>query len=105
GFIGSHVADELLRARYRVRALDSLSPQVHGSDAVRPTYLDPDVELQPGDVRDPATLRRALKDVSGVFHFAAKVGVGQSMYEIADYTATNNDGTAHLLEAIIKEPI
>ncbi len=29
GFIGSHLADELLRRGYRVRALDALSPQVH----------------------------------------------------------------------------
>ena len=39
GFIGSHLADELLSAGYRVRALDSLVPQVHGQ-RMRPSYLD-----------------------------------------------------------------
>src|SRR5438128_5072494 len=105
GFIGSHLADELLRRGYRVRALDNLLPQVHGPDAQRPDYLNREVELVVGDVRDPRMLRRALKDIDAVFHFAAMVGVGQSMYEIAQYTAVNNLGTAVLLEALIEKPV
>jgi dTDP-L-rhamnose 4-epimerase len=105
GFIGSHLADELLATGYKVRVLDSLSQQVHGPDLERPDYLADDVELQLGDVRDPEAVRKALQNIDAVYHFAAKVGVGQSMYEIADYTATNNDGTAVLLEALIKRPI
>ncbi len=101
GFIGSHVADELLRHGYSVRALDSLSPQVHGATPQRPSYLDPEVELLVGDVRDRLFVRRALRDVEAVYHFAAKVGVGQSMYQIADYTSVNNEGTAILLEEIV----
>lgn len=104
GFIGSHLADTLLAHGYDVRVLDNLSPQVHGADAGRPDYLADEVELQIGDVRDPAEVRRALQGVDAVFHFAAKVGVGQSMYQIADYTAVNNDGTAVLLEALIERP-
>src|SRR4051794_28909732 len=90
GFIGSHVADELLRGGYTVRALDSLIPQVHGEGARRPSYLHRDVELVEGDVRDPAALRRALRGVDAVYHFAARVGVGQSMYEVAEYVSVNN---------------
>lgn len=104
GFIGSHLADELLRAGHRVRALDNLSPQVHGDLATtgrrRPSYLSDDVELIVGDVRDPSITRRALIGVDVVYHFAAAVGVGQSMYEISRYTEINNLGTANLLEAI-----
>lgn len=105
GFIGSHVADELLRQGYRVRALDCLDPQVHGSDARRPEYLDPEVELVVGDVRDRQQLRDALRGVDAVVHLAAKVGVGQSMYQIVDYTSVNNEGTATLLEALIERPV
>jgi dTDP-L-rhamnose 4-epimerase len=105
GFIGSHLADELLRHGHRVRALDNLSAQVHGPDASRPDYLHPDVELNRGDVRDPAAVRRALNGIDAVYHLAAVVGVGQSMYEVADYTSTNNLGTAVLLEALIKRPV
>jgi dTDP-L-rhamnose 4-epimerase len=104
GFIGSHLADELLSSGYQVRALDSLVSQVHDT-RLRPAYLDPEVELIVGDVRDRAAVDRALDDVDAVFHLAAQVGVGQSMYQIADYTSTNVVGTATLLEAIIERPV
>ena len=102
GVIGAHRADELLRHGYAVRALDNLSPQVHGPRATRPDYLDDDVELLVGDVRDAAAVREALADVDAVYHFAAAVGVGQSMYEIANYTSLNNLGTAVVLEAMVE---
>jgi dTDP-L-rhamnose 4-epimerase len=105
GFLGSHLADELLARGYHVRALDNLSPQVHGEHARRPDYLDPEIELMRGDVRDGDTVRRALKGVEAVFHFAAIVGVGQSMYEIRHYTDINNVGTATLLEALMKSHV
>src|SRR5215218_1265793 len=102
GFIGSHLADELLEHGYQVRALDNLSDQVHGQDSGRPGYLNPDVELIEGDVRDPEAVRAALDGVDAVYHFAARVGVGQSMYEIEKYTSVNNLGTAVLLEALLE---
>ena len=105
GFIGAHVAAELLRHGHKVRVLDNLCPQVHGPERKRPEYLSKDVELQVGDVRDPDAVKRALKDVDAVYHFVSLVGVGQSMYQIADYTQVNNVGTAVLLEAILKHPI
>jgi len=105
GFIGSHLADELLEKGYKVRALDNLSEQVHGPDAVRPDYLHPDVELIIGDVRDKNAVKRALEGIDAVFHFAAMVGVGQSMYQLTDYTDVNNLGTAVLLEALIENPV
>lgn len=105
GFLGSHLADELLRHGYAVRVLDNLSPQVHGPDRGRPAYLSRDVELQVGDVRSADDVRRALGGIDAVVHFAAMVGVGQSMYELAAYTSVNNLGTAVLLEALIQKPI
>jgi dTDP-L-rhamnose 4-epimerase len=105
GFIGSHLADALLSRGHRVRALDNLAPQVHGNEGTRPEYLVSDVELIHGDVRDPDAVRRALDGVDVVYHLAAAVGVGQSMYEIAQYTAVNNLGTAVLLEALAAQPV
>ena len=105
GFIGSHLADELLAHGYRVRALDNLSRQVHGIRTEPPEYLSPKVEFMRGDVRDAATVRKALEGVDAAFHFAAAVGVGQSMYEMAEYTSVNNLGTAILLQEMIKAPI
>ena len=103
GFIGSHLADELLAAGYSVRALDVLVDQVHEGD--RPEYLSPDVELIPGDVRSEDVVRGALESVDAVVHLAARVGVGQSMYEQADYAAANTVGTAVLLDALAERPV
>jgi dTDP-L-rhamnose 4-epimerase len=99
GFVGSHLADGLLRAGHELRVLDDLTPQVHA--AGRPGYLSADVELITGDVRDPRCLKRALAGIEVVFHFAAVVGVGQSMYEISRYMSVNTGGTAQLLQAIL----
>jgi dTDP-L-rhamnose 4-epimerase len=59
GFIGSHVARHLLALGHEVRALDSLSEPVH-ADGTRPAYLEPEVDLIVGDVRDVRALERAL---------------------------------------------
>lgn len=105
GFIGSHVAREMLRNGYQVRVLDSLTPQVHGPGRKRPDYLPEDAELIVGDIRDEATVRRALKGIDAVYHFVASVGVGQSMYQISDYTSVNNLGTATLLQILTEKPV
>jgi dTDP-L-rhamnose 4-epimerase len=101
GFIGSHLADRLLTDGHEVRALDNLDPQVH-ADGERPDYLDAAVELQTGDVRDRDAARRALDGVDAVVHFAAAVGVGQSMYEIERYTSINAIGAAVVLEEALE---
>jgi dTDP-L-rhamnose 4-epimerase len=105
GFIGSHLTDELLVNGYQVRILDNLSPQVHGPGQRRPAYLSREAELIVGDVRDARVLRRSLKGVDAVFHLAAMVGVGQSMYQISEYTSVNNDGTANLLQLLVEKPV
>jgi dTDP-L-rhamnose 4-epimerase len=105
GFIGSHLCDELLKFDYEVTVLDNLCEQVHGINCDRPEYLSPKVELIKGDVRDVELVEKLVKSTDIVFHFAALVGVGQSMYEIVNYTSVNNLGTSVLLEAIIKYPV
>jgi dTDP-L-rhamnose 4-epimerase len=105
GFIGSHTANDLLARGYKVRALDSLVPQVHGPERKRPAYLSKDVELIIGDLRDPSAVSAALAGVDAVIHLVGLVGVGQSMYQIADYTSVNNLGTAELLEALSAHPV
>jgi dTDP-L-rhamnose 4-epimerase len=105
GFIGSHLADDLLARGHHVRVLDNLSPQVHGSTDRPPAYLHAAVEFVAGDVRYPGAVARALDGIDAVFHLAAAVGVGQSMYEIRAYTEVNDVGTAVLLEALIARPV
>lgn len=101
GFVGSHLVDALVARGDRVRILDNLDPQVHGPERRRPPWLSPDAELVVGDVRDRDVVDRSLRGMEVVYHLAAAVGVGQSMYQIADYTATNTLGTAHLLQSLV----
>jgi dTDP-L-rhamnose 4-epimerase len=103
GFVGSHLVDALLSRGDRVRVFDNLDPQVHGPGERRPVWLSGEAELLIGDMRDSDAVARCLRGSDVVFHLAAAVGVGQSMYQITDYTATNTLGTAHLLQAIVDE--
>jgi dTDP-L-rhamnose 4-epimerase len=76
-----------------------LIPQVHN---VRPPdYLSPEVELIAADIRNPKSVREALDGIDIIFHLAATVGVGQSMYEISRYMSVNTIGTAELLQAML----
>ncbi len=103
GFIGSYLVEDLITRGHAVRVLDSLVEQVHGPAAERPVYLHPAAEFIRGDVRDTGILRRALDGVEVVFHEAAEVGVGQSMYEVTRYVGGNTYATAALLEVLANE--
>ena len=100
GFVGSHLADALLARGDTVRIYDNLSPQVHAGG--RPGYLSLEVEFVRGDMQDVEKLRSAIRNVDVIFHLAAAVGVGQSMYEIARYVEANTQGTANLLQVLLE---
>jgi len=103
GFVGSHLADALLKDGCAVRALDSLAPLVHGRTRKPPAYLAKDVAFVRGDLRDRDAVRKAIRGVSVISHQAAAVSVAQSMYEIADYVEANSFGTAVLLDVLANE--
>ncbi|MBM4085274.1 MAG: SDR family NAD(P)-dependent oxidoreductase, partial [Planctomycetes bacterium] len=73
GFVGSHLADALLKDGCAVRALDSLAPLVHGRSRKPPAYLAKDVAFVRGDLRDRDAVRKALRGVSVISHQAAAV--------------------------------
>jgi dTDP-L-rhamnose 4-epimerase len=100
GFIGSFLVDELVARGHEVRIYDALVPQVHGPQRAVPTYLNPAAEFIQGDMRDRESLARALAGVDVVYHLAAAVGVGQSMYQIQYYTEANTLGGAVLLDLL-----
>jgi dTDP-glucose 4,6-dehydratase len=98
GFIGSHLAEHLVRTGYVVRAF------VHYNSAGRRGWLDQselasDIEFVPGDVRDHDAVRRAIADVDVVFHLAALVGIPYSYVTPQAYVRTNVDGALNVLEA------
>jgi dTDP-L-rhamnose 4-epimerase len=99
GFLGSHLSDALLERGFDVRVFDCLSPQVHPGGF--PGYLSPEVEFILGDMRDLDRLRKAVRGAEVIFHLAAAVGVGQSMYEISNYMGANTLGTANLLQVLL----
>ncbi len=103
GFVGSHLVDALLARGHRVRVYDVLDRQVHPGGRV-PSYLAEDIEFVHGDVRDRERLKDALAGVEVVFHQAAYVGVGQSMYQIRRYVDGNSVGGATLLDILANEP-
>jgi dTDP-L-rhamnose 4-epimerase len=101
GFIGSHLAPALLARGYRVRVLDSLISQVHGPHGQFPSHLNGEIEWVRGDVCNSKQVSRALEGVDRVFHLAALTGVGQSMYQVDEYTRVNVGGTSTLLQCLI----
>ncbi len=87
GFVGWHVASLLVEKGYRVRAM------------VRPTsqLKELDVERVPGDLRDSASLEKAVVGCAGVFHVAADYRLWSKHPK--DMYLSNVDGTRNLLEA------
>ena len=103
GFVGSHTADALLSKGHAVRVFDNLDPQVHGQNPEIPAYLNKKVEFIHGDVRDRGALQNALSGMDAVYHLAAAVGVGQSMYAVEKYVEVNSLGGAVLLDILANE--
>ena len=92
GFIGSHLAERLYQSGYKVRVLDNLSQG-------RREWVHPSADFIEGDLTDPATCRRACKDVTGIFHLAAMSKVAPSIDKFEFCTEQNIIGTQNLLIA------
>ena len=99
GFIGRVVVEQARAAGHDVRVLDSLRPDVHGADP------GPPADLVVGDVRDAELLGSALRDTDLVIHLAAKVGLGVNLDDLDDYVASNDLGTAVLLQAMARRGV
>lgn len=107
GFIGSHLCKALLESGHHVMSLDCLLSQVHPKSPSWPSYQEdhPRLEKYFCSVNNmlPGGFSHALDSFAPevVFHLAASVGVGQSAYQIRDYTANNIAGTAGVFEKIL----
>jgi dTDP-L-rhamnose 4-epimerase len=102
GFIGSHLVDGLIEKGHNVRVLDALVSQVHGTNPTWPIWLSTEIDRIHGDVRDQSIWPKILKDVDVIYHLAAEVGVGQSMYEMTRYMSANTLGTTMMLEQLTR---
>jgi len=95
GFIGSHIAEHLIRQEQEVVVYDNLSTgKLSNLDA----FADK-VEFIQGDIRDGARLQQALRGVDVVFHEAAVASVAQSVEQPVETDAINIGGTVTVLTA------
>ncbi len=102
GFIGSFLVDELVKKKYKVIIYDNLDRQVH-LNGKKPKYLNKKADFVLGDVQDYKKLKNVIlkNEVNIIYHFAAKVGVGQSQYQVKEYMDVNVGGTSNLLDILV----
>lgn len=93
GFLGSSLANRLVREGHLVRGLDDLSTG-------DPASLSPEVHFTRGDVNDRPKLWSLLQDVDCVYHLAARVMVPESVLYPREYNLVNVGGTVSLMEAM-----
>jgi NAD dependent epimerase/dehydratase len=98
GFIGSHLAESLVRKGARVRAL------AHYNSLNDWGWLEGlpclgDLEVVTGDVRDAALCHELLRDIDVVFHLAALIPIPYSYRAPESYVDTNVKGTLNICQA------
>jgi dTDP-L-rhamnose 4-epimerase len=103
GFIGSHLVDALLQEGHEVLVYDNLTPEVHGEDAKRPSYLNERATFLQADIRERASFAQALSWAEVVFHQAAALGVARSMKEPTRFVEGNTLATAYLCEFVANQ--
>lgn len=100
GFIGSHLAEVLVRQGATVRALCLYNSfDTHGWIDELPARIRTELKLLRGDVRDAAFVRRTMAGIDIVFHLAALIAIPHSYASAQSYVDTNIGGTLNVLEA------
>ncbi|MDA5145901.1 SDR family NAD(P)-dependent oxidoreductase [Streptomyces sp. AD681] len=101
GFIGSHLVETLVRRGHRVRAMVQYNSFASWGWLDRlDAELMSQVEICPGDVRDPASVLELVERVSVVYHLAALIAIPYSYQAPRSYVDTNVMGTLNVLEAV-----
>lgn len=100
GFIGSHLAELLVREGFRVRGF------VHYNSSGRwenleemPADVRQELQIVPGDIADFRSVAQAMAGCEWVFHLAALIGIPYSYTAPASYIQTNVVGTLNVLDA------
>jgi len=101
GFIGSHLAEALLRKGHRVRVLDDFSTGKRENLIFDRGY--PSLEIIEGDIRHLAICQKAMKGIDYVFHQAALPSVQRSVEDPLGSNAVNGGGTLNILFAAREE--
>lgn len=100
GFIGTNLADRLLREGHEVVLFDNLSRLgvQQNLDWLRVQHRDR-LQFVEGDVREFSAVEKALRGAEAVFHFAAQVAVTTSVVSPQEDFSVNAQGTLNVLEA------
>lgn len=100
GFIGSHLVERFLKEKCSVRAFVFYNSfNSWGWLDTLPTEILNQVEIFAGDIRDPFTVRKAVKDVDIICHLAALIGIPYSYIAPDSYIDTNVKGTLNVVQA------
>jgi UDP-glucose 4-epimerase len=98
GFIGSHLADALVARGDAVTILDNMST----GSASNIAHLEGKIEIIKGDIRDVATVEKAMASADLVLHMAAALGVNTILESPIESVSTNFTGSEVVLQAATK---
>lgn len=100
GFIGSHLCEHLIAKGYAVKAFVFYNSFNSWGwlDTIDPKLLS-QIEIFPGDIRDPNGVRNAVKGCDAVLHLAALIAIPFSYHSPDSYIDTNIKGTLNILQA------
>jgi dTDP-glucose 4,6-dehydratase len=103
GFIGSHLTEELVRQGEEVRAFIRYnSRDERGFLEDLPKEIQNQIEVAPGDLKDPDGVRKAVKGCSKVFHLGALIAIPYSYVHPINFVQTNIIGTTNILSACLE---
>jgi NAD dependent epimerase/dehydratase len=104
GFIGSHLTEELVKQGEDVRTFVRYnSRDERGLLEEIPKEIRKQIEVIPGDLKDPDGVKKAVKGCSKIFHLGALIAIPYSYVHPFDFVQTNVIGTANLLNACLEE--
>lgn len=98
GFIGSHLAEFLVKKNFKVTVLDRYNPNNNWGNLENSKYKK-DIKVILGDIRDYDSVKKSLKNIDTIFHLAALIGIPYSYISPLAYIKTNIEGTYNVLEA------
>ena len=106
GFIGSHLTEELVKSGASVRGMVHYNSRNDWGQIERlPKDIQDNLEVFTGDVQDPFSVQKAVKDCDVVFHLAALIAIPYSYIAPASYVATNVSGTLNVMQACLTEGV
>ena len=105
GFIGSNIAERLIKDGHYVRVLDDFSSGKEENLAFAKGLGKDKFELIKGDIRDKATCDKACEAIDYVLHQAALRSVPKSMKDPESYNDVNINGTLFMLQAASKNKV